>query len=179
MVAKISIGNSLYGALTYNGEKAKEKIEVAPTKRMVSAALAESTGKEDFIAKLKVKNIDLVLRYTDEGRIYGATFIDHNTQTVLNGSRLGKEFSANALENRFNQPQAVPIVPVTPISPVTPIEPEATHAEHEAQSDTVHGPDSTLPGLDLFTPGMSFNPDEEEFRHRMQRKKKKRRGPKL
>lgn len=29
------------------------------------------------------------------------TFIDHNSRTVLNGSALGKEFSANALGSRF------------------------------------------------------------------------------
>ena len=69
-----------------------------------------SSGKDDFIAKLKEKNIDLILRYTSEGRIYGATFIDHNTMTVLNGSRLGREFSANALERWFNGDGQKPIV---------------------------------------------------------------------
>ena len=30
--------------------------------------------------------------------------LDHSTMTVLNGSRLGKEFSANAINERFNNP---------------------------------------------------------------------------
>lgn len=90
-------------------ERAKEKTDIRPTKRIVSDVIAQSSGKDEFIGKLKEKGIDLVLRYTDEGRIYGATFIDHNTMTVLNGSRLGKEFSANALENWFNNGQK-PIV---------------------------------------------------------------------
>ena len=64
--------------------------------------MAQSSSKDDFIAGLKEKNIDLVLRHTEDGRIYGATFIDHNTMTVLNGSRLGKEFSANALDRLRN-----------------------------------------------------------------------------
>ena len=72
--------------------------------------MVKSSGKDDFIAKLKEKNIDLILRYTSEGRIYGATFIDHNTMTVLNGSRLGREFSANALERWFNGDGQKPIV---------------------------------------------------------------------
>ena len=50
---------------------------------------------------MREKGIDLVLRRNDEGRIYGATFIDHNQRAVLNGSRLGKEFSANVLNERF------------------------------------------------------------------------------
>ncbi len=86
-------------------ERAKDKIDIKPTKRMVAEAMASASGKDDFIAGLKERNIDLVLRYTEDGRIYGATFIDHNTMTVLNGSRIGKEFSANALQRWFDNPE--------------------------------------------------------------------------
>lgn len=91
-------------------ERAKDKVDIRPTKKNVSDAVIAAVGKEDFIAILKEKGIDLVLRYTAEGRIYGATFIDHNTMTVLNGSRLGKEFSANAFERWFNGDGQKPIV---------------------------------------------------------------------
>ncbi len=185
-------------------ERAKEKVDVAPTKRKVADVLANAADKSDFIAKLKERNIDLVLRYTDEGRIYGVTFIDHESMTVLNGSRLGKEFSANAINERFNNPAnaptdtpdiATPIV-VPPIEPT----PENSHSDTEQEPDnnqpsysqqhstnvqsqsTVTQPvsdfgdyDLPIPGLDLFQQGQSFNPDEEDFRRRMQRKKK--RGP--
>ena len=168
-------------------ERTKDKIDVAPTRSMVADVLSRATDKEDFTAKLKDCGIDVVVRYTDEGRIYGVTFIDHNTMTVLNGSRLGKHFSANALNERFNNPLAKPTndVPV-PDTPV--IVPESEqNADTQASSDGQHqsatphsttdygDSDFTLPGLDLFQPGQSFNPDEEEFRRRMQRKKKK--GP--
>lgn len=169
-------------------ERAKEKIDIAPTKRKVAEALGQSSGKEDFIARLKERNIDVVFRYTDEGRIYGATFLDHNTQTVLNGSRMGKEFSANALNARFNQeqtqqkPTLPPVAPVQPI-PVaeevpqpTPDETESNQTQHNARPTPQRRDrddyDLTLPGLDLFQQGQSFNPDEEDFRRRMQRKKK-------
>lgn len=95
-------------------ERAKNKIDIRPTKQAVSEAMAESSGKDDFIAKLKERNIDLILRYTDTGRIYGATFIDHNTKTVLNGSRLGKEFSANSLEKWFTAGEKPSVIPVAP-----------------------------------------------------------------
>ena len=91
-------------------ERAKDKVDVRPTKSMVTDAMVAATDKDDFIAKLKEKNIVLILRFTSEGRIYGATFIDHNTMTVLNGSRLGREFSANALERWFNGDGQKPIV---------------------------------------------------------------------
>lgn len=95
-------------------ERAKDKIDIRPTKQAVSEAMAESSGKEDFIAKLKEQNIDLILRYTDTGRIYGATFIGHKTGTVLNGSRLGKEFSANSLEKWFTADEKPSVIPVAP-----------------------------------------------------------------
>lgn len=182
-------------------EKAKDKIDVAPTRSRVVDVLARATDKDDFTAKLKDCGIDVVFRHTDEGRIYGVTFIDHNTMTVLNGSRLGKQFSANALNERFNSQQPQPANDVSvPDTPVPEQEPERnadnhsdtqTHSDSTQQSSggqqttgsqqqsvdshftTDYGDsDFTLPGLDLFRQGQSFNPDEEEFRRRMQRKKK-------
>lgn len=96
-------------AIEQRYERSKERIEIKPMKKKVSGIMSKSTGKEDFIARLKAENIDLVLRYTDEGRIYGATYIDHDSRTVLNGSRLGRTFSANALEDWFNNPADNPI----------------------------------------------------------------------
>ncbi len=167
-------------------ERAKEKIDVAPTKRKVADVLGQSSGKDDFVAKLKERNIDVVFRYTDEGRIYGVTFVDHDTMTALNGSRLGKEFSADALNARFSQQQQpteqAPTAKVVPIPTPTNTTSEsqstssAGTAPTPTQSQSAHSDsgdyDFTLPGLDLFQPGQSFNPDEEEFRRRMQRKKK-------
>lgn len=189
-------------------ERAKEKIDIAPTRQKVADAIANATDKSDFIAKLKERNIDVVLRYTDEGRIYGVTFIDHNTMTVLNGSRLGKEFSANAINERFNNPANAPIDTPDVATPIVvpPIEPtpEDTHSGTEQEPDnnqpsggqqqSTSGQyqstgtqsvsdfgdyDLPIPGLDLFQQGQSFNPDEEDFRRRMQRKKKKGHRPKF
>lgn len=41
--------------------------------------------------------IDLVLRRSDEGTLYGVTFIDHRSKAVYNGSALGKEYSAKGI----------------------------------------------------------------------------------
>ena len=171
-------------------ERAKEKIDIAPTKRKVAEVLNQSDSKDDFVAKLKERNIDVVFRYTDEGRIYGVTFVDHDTKTALNGSRLGKEFSANALNARFSQEtqptEQAPIIPVAP-APEDAQQSQSTSSAGTAptptQSQSAHSDsgdnDFTLPGLDLFQPGQSFNPDEEEFRRRMQRKKKRGHRPKF
>lgn len=178
-------------------ERAKEKIDVAPTKHKVAEVLNQSSGKDDFVAKLKERNIDVVFRYTDEERIYGVTFVDHDTMTALNGSRLGKEFSANALNARFNQqPQPTEQAPTATVVPIptptnTTSESQSTSSAETAQTQAAASTpnqtsqhdggdyDFTLPGLDLFQPGQSFNPDEEEFRRRMQKKKKRGHRPKF
>ena len=84
------------------------------TRKTVAAALARTYRREEFVALLKAKGVDVVFRHTDEGRIYGATFIDHRTGCVLNGSRLGRAFSANALQEHFTLPYAgTPPIPFT------------------------------------------------------------------
>ena len=174
-------------------ERAKDKIDIKPTKRMVAEAMASASGKDDFIAGLKEKNIDLVLRYTEDGRIYGATFIDHNTMTVLNGSRIGKEFSANALQRWFDNPEQKPVQNTPDVS--APLQDTDARNDGQASSDTAQSASQqhkqsgrnndyddipSLPGLDLFHVGPGFDADEEAFYRAMQRRKrKKRRGPKL
>lgn len=184
-------------------ERAADKIDVGPTKRTVAEVMAQSSGKDDFIAGLKEKNIDLVLRYTEDGRIYGATYLDHNTKTVLNGSRLGKDFSANALDRWFNNPSDKPVVPIHQPQPDN-SNSQTTggssqqngqqgqtqgqsqgHSQHgNAQQTRSQGNDfdnaPTLPDLDLFQVGPGYDPEEEAFIRAMRRrKKKKRRGPNL
>ena len=172
-------------------ERSKESVEIRPTKRSVASVMAQSSGQDDFITRLKDNGIDLVLRYNEDGRIYGATFVDHNTHTVLNGSRLGKEFSANAFERWFNGDGEKPILSasVTPNTDTTqtagdtsaPPQPNPSTWQSQANSHDYKNDyeQPTLPGLDLFQVGPGFNPEEEAFYRAMQRRKKRRRGPQL
>ena len=113
------IGKSVgYEAVQRRFEYSKEQIRdrrlAETTRRTVAAALARTYRREEFVALLRDKGVDVVFRHTDEGRIYGATFIDHRTGCVLNGSRLGREFSANALQEHFTLPYAgTPPIPFT------------------------------------------------------------------
>lgn len=84
-----------------SGEAIKSGKLAEGTKAILTAALKTAHTEADLRTALRDKSIDMVLRRNDTGRIYGATFIDHNSRTVLNGSRMGKEFSANALNDRF------------------------------------------------------------------------------
>ena len=171
-------------------ERSKDKIEIAPTKTKVSKALSECSGKDDFIARLKEDNIDVVLRYTDEGRIYGVTFIDHNTFNVLNGSRLGKAFAANALESKFNsdtmQEHQIPSTDdlpendtrqaARPDSGTSTPGPSPEVGSHHTEHSDDYDYDISLPGFEIQQ-GQSVNPDEEAFIRRM--KRQHRRGRKL
>lgn len=180
-------------------EKAADKIDVRPTKRTVAEVMAQSSGKDDFIAGLKEKNIDLVLRHTEDGRIYGATYIDHNTKTVLNGSRLGKEFSANTLDRWFDNPVEKPFIQPVPLesegrqhqpsggfhqSPEADNprqEHQPPHQESQNHQSTGYDDSSMFDGLGgLFSVGPAYDPQEEAFYREMQRRrKKKKRGPRL
>ena len=92
---------ALEQSMKKSGEEIKAGGQAAKTKALVSASLEGSCTGDEFRADLQGKGIDLILRYGNGERLFGVTFIDHNSRTVLNGSALGKEFSANALSTRF------------------------------------------------------------------------------
>lgn len=52
---------------------------------------------EAFKDAMQKEKISLVIRQNDAGIIYGLTYIDHRTQSVFNGSDIGKEYSAKAI----------------------------------------------------------------------------------
>ena len=177
-------------AMEQRYENACQKIDVKPTKKKVASIMAQSSGKEVFVSKLKDANIDLVLRYNAEGRLYGATYIDHNTMSVLNGSRLGKDFSANALNGWFNDPTMKPVVLEESqshnYSGSTDSDSTSTQSQHQSQtshynSQSFEDSSISVPDLGgLFQVGPGFDAQEEAFYREMQRrKKKKKRGPRL
>ena len=53
---------------------------------LLAGALQAARDEADFRRRLAAMNVDLVLRRNESGRIYGVTFIDHTSRTVLNGS---------------------------------------------------------------------------------------------
>ena len=136
-------------------------------RRTVAAALARTYRREEFLALLKAKGVDVVFRYTDEGRIYGATFIDHRTGCVLNGSQLGKEFSANALQEHFTLPYAG-----TPPMPFT----VAVDVQQPEDRPVVERDEGDSSGLGLLGGDTSgAQAEEAAFERDLKRRRKKRR----
>lgn len=74
----------------------------AKTSQIISAAQTITTNEKDFTAYLIEHGINTVIRRNDQGRLYGITFVDHNTGHVFNGSHLGKQFSANVFHELFS-----------------------------------------------------------------------------
>ena len=145
-------------------EKVKEKGLAPKSKAVVAGALRRSTTKEDFRDNLYRKGIDVLFRENEEGRLYGITFIDHNNGCVANGSRLGKELSANAVAERFDRPHPELSAPI-----------QQSEKGSIPQTQTSDG-DSVLGGLlDLPLEAHGTDWEEEQFRRRMQRKKRKQR----
>lgn len=145
-------------------EKLKEKHLAPKTKAIVAGALKRSATREDFRGNLHHRGIDVIFRENEEGRLYGVTFIDHNNGCVINGSRLGKELSANAIAEWFNCPHPELSAPI-----------QQNVKGSISQTQTSDG-DAVLGGLlDLPLEAHGTDWEEEQFRRRMQRKKRKQR----
>ena len=142
-------------------EKLKEKHLAPKTKAIVAGALKRSATREDFRGSLHHRGIDVIFRENEEGRLYGVTFIDHNNGCVINGSRLGKELSANAIAEWFDRPHPE-------LSVNTP------QGENQSASHTLPSQENSFLGglLDLPMEANGTDWEEEQFRRLMQRKKK-------
>ncbi len=171
---KSSLFGKSVGYDAVQGKFARSKLEIkdrklaATTKRAVLSVLAWTYHKDKFVSQLKEKGIDTVLRHTEDGRIYGATFIDHRTGCVLNGSRMVKELSANALQEHFTLPYAGQ----SPIPLTISMDDRATDISIETVSESEVFSNGV--GVGLLTPeGPAVDAEEEAFIRAMQRRKKK------
>lgn len=100
--------SSIYGKPSLTALEAKFKLNETlrkPNKAelilKLNNTLAKPQTKSAFQKALQQKGVKVIFRQNDEGRLYGVTFIDQQHKCVFNGSDLGKEYSANALANKF------------------------------------------------------------------------------
>lgn len=152
-----------------SGTTIKDKKLKERTRRIVSAAMKSPRTESDFRRELSAQGIDLVLRRNEDNCIYGVTFIDHRSRVVLNGSRLGKDFSANVFNEYFlsaaeNAQQSQKTVTAGDAEHKTPAESNAT------SKDTTSG---SL--LSLFSPDPVLSEREPPL-PRKRRKKRRRYG---
>jgi hypothetical protein len=102
-----------YDALQKHYELSKAAVEKKKIREslrpVIAQAMQKATGMEDFKRLIRGKGIGVVFRENETGRIYGVTFIDYQNRTILNGSRLGKEFSANVFNEFSKQNHYYPV----------------------------------------------------------------------
>jgi hypothetical protein len=159
------------GALEKQIEKSadiiKQKGLKERSKKIISAAMRTANNRADFEKTLAKQGISVLFRTNDEERIYGATFIDHEQKVVFNGSRLGKEFSANVFNDLFND---------NGHEPKEYLKPDAGQAFEPVDNQRHEKEDGSGIGgvFDLFSPDISSgeNPEEEAFIRRLKRKRK-------
>ena len=172
-------------------EKVKKNNLAERTRQEVIKAMQNIGTKEDFARRLKEADIEVVYRINPEGRLYGITFIDHTCRTVLNGSRLGKAFSANVFNELFNNPDADRIRLIPPVQQDTPRlerEERQERGEYRQQENQSHHQSesydslidtSALGAIDIFSVLMEDDHTHEyidpAFRFGRRKKKKRRR----
>jgi hypothetical protein len=72
-------------------------------KTTIEKAIQATTSENDFKGILKNLGINTVVRRTADKRIYGITFIDHQSRSVWNGSQLAKDLSAGVFNGWWNK----------------------------------------------------------------------------
>jgi len=141
------IGVPIKASLFYNNPTIKTlegKFKENETKRMPQKARIKNaidmilSGKkltlQDLIKTLEKQGIHVALRQSEKGLIYGITYVDHQTKCVFNGSELGKQYSAKAIQERCQQ-KTVPEQKLPPHSAQKPIglQPPANAVESETK----------------------------------------------
>lgn len=90
---------------------------------------------QDLIKALEKQGVHVALRQNSTGLIYGITYVDHQTKCVFNGSVLGKQYSAKAIQERCQQ-KTIPEQKLPPHSAQEPIglQPQANAFEAETKA---------------------------------------------
>ena len=94
-----------YTAVQNRMQKSKQAIKpLIPTirNRVLQVMCTSPRTAEEFRQRLEEQGLRVVIRRNESGRIYGITFIDDEEGGALNGSRLGKGYSANVFNVYFS-----------------------------------------------------------------------------
>ena len=85
----------------YAPNEAKRQLHKARIKNEIDRLfVSKKPALDELLKQLEKKGIYTSLRRSDAGLIYGITYVDHQTKCVFNGSTLGKQYSAKAIQER-------------------------------------------------------------------------------
>jgi hypothetical protein len=156
-------------------------------RKAIETVLQSATDEPNFKKQLGERGINIVVRRNGTGRIYGITFIDHNSKSIWNGSRLGKELSANVFNDWWNnglQPEVkntenTEIISTKVVSESLPADKphdlfDFLNNEVSVQADNGHSIIEGFGGLLPQAQGEDY--EEQALVNRLKKKKKKRRN---
>ena len=102
-----------YAAIQNKMQKSKETVKslIPAVRRKVLEVMRTSPQTEERLRqRLEEQGLRVIIRKTDNRRIYGITFIDDEKGIALNGSRLGKGYAANKFNEYFSNPENNPFL---------------------------------------------------------------------
>ena len=102
-----------YAAVQNKMQKSKEAVKplIPAVRRKVLEVMRTSPRTEEELRqRLEEQGLRVIIRKNEGGRIYGITFIDDEKGIALNGSRLGKGYTANKFNEYFSNPEKNPFL---------------------------------------------------------------------
>lgn len=95
------------------------------------ALLKKAATLQELVKALEKEGIHTALRTNEGGMVYGITYVDHQTKSVFNGSALGKQYSAKAIQERcVSEPDLLTHPTQKPIG----LQPQATASAAETKA---------------------------------------------
>ena len=105
-----------YTAVQNRMQKSKQNVKplIPSVRNKVLQTMRTSPKTEkELRQRLEEQGLRAVMRKNESGRIYGITFIDDKEGIALNGSRLGKGYTANVFNGYFSNPTHNPFLDET------------------------------------------------------------------
>ena len=105
-----------YTAVQNRMQKSKQNVKplIPSVRNKVLQTMRTSPKTEkELRQRLEEQGLRAVIRKNESGRIYGITFIDDKEGIALNGSRLGKGYTANVFNGYFSNPDHNPFLDET------------------------------------------------------------------
>lgn len=86
----------------FKASEIRNATDKARVKNAIDIALLKEKNfsLNDLAKQLEKEGINTVFRKSEKGLLYGITYVDYTTKNVFNGSSLGKQYSAKAIEER-------------------------------------------------------------------------------
>lgn len=147
-------------------------------KTTIEKTILATKNENEFKASLRELGINTVVRRTADNRIYGITFIDHQSCSVWNGSQLSKNLSAGTFNEWWNNgnkpeinlqnPNDIKSLNTNPLMKKSPL--SENEKIHPNLSDAANTISEIFGGILSQTQGEDY--EEDAFARQMKKKSK-------